>query len=273
MAAIVMVVGERPAMNEHVFPKDFFLASVQKIAGWLNTEISPGDAMYAGNAEHYFSVGASALNNILHALAISAAVRTPNRILDFGCGAGRVTRWISAAFPDASPEGCDLREADIAFVHTTFGALTWISSTKVAELNPPCASPEARYDLIWVGSVFTHLSQEASAELFDKLVSWLNPLGVMVFTSHGRMAVSRGQHSGFYGIPGQWDRVQADFETSGFGYADYADTPGYGISLVQLCWWARHITSRAELQLICMTEQAWDGHQDVIAVQKLPSAP
>jgi SAM-dependent methyltransferase len=227
----------------------------------VDRALSPSDAMYGGNADHYFSVGSSAIANILTAVRIAEA--KPESILDFGCGAGRVTRWIAAAFPNASIEGCDIRQADIKFVADTFSARTWQSEPDVTKLNPPSS-----YDLIWVGSVFTHLSMQDSVALFDKLFSWLNPGGVLVFTSHGRHAVNRGPSSGFYGIPRQWQRVKSDFEKSQYGYADYATTPGYGISLVKMQWWAELITSRSAARLILMTEQAWDGHQDVIGVQR-----
>jgi SAM-dependent methyltransferase len=231
----------------------------------VDRTLSPSDAMFQGNTEHYFSVGLSAITNILNNVRI--AETKPDSILDFGCGAGRVTRWIAAAFPNASIEGCDIRKTDIEFVADTFGARTWQSGTDVAKLNPPSS-----YDLIWVGSVFTHLSMRDSVALFDRLFSWLNPGGVLVFTSHGRHAVTRGPSSGFYGIPDRWQRVEADFEKSQYGYADYADTPGYGISLVKMQWWAGLITSRPAARLILMTEQAWDGHQDVIGVQRTGSS-
>jgi trans-aconitate methyltransferase len=51
------------------------------------------------NYGHYFSVGASALNTLL--ATISVAQTIPKTILDFGCGGGRVTRWLRAAFPTA----------------------------------------------------------------------------------------------------------------------------------------------------------------------------
>jgi SAM-dependent methyltransferase len=242
--------GSVRAMNDKV-----------KVEDRVDRALSPSDAMYGGNTEHYFSVGLSAITSILNTVRVAEA--KPDSILDFGCGAGRVTRWIAAAFPNARIEGCDIRKADIEFVANTLGARTWLSGTDVATLNPPSS-----YDLIWVGSVFTHLSMQDSIALFDRLFAWLNPGGVLVFTSHGRHAVTRGPAAGFYGIADQWQRAKADFEQSDYGYADYAGTPGYGISLVKMHWWARLITSRSAARLILMTEQAWDDHQDVIGVQR-----
>jgi SAM-dependent methyltransferase len=249
-----------PSMNELAFPRTSLALAARPFFDGVNKTISAGDAMYGGNQAHYFSVGASALSSILHAIGVTES--NPSRILDFGCGAGRVTRWLHAAFPGAAIEGCDIRKTDVEFVTKTFGARTWISGSDVAKLDPP-----STYDLIWVGSVFTHLSKEVSTRLLDKLVSWLNPSGVLIFTSHGRYAASIGP--GSYGIDHQWRRVKEDFDRSQFGYADYSTTPGYGISLTTLSWWASLITSRANLRLVSMTERGWDNHQDVISVQLL----
>ena len=66
----------------------------------VNLELYSGDAMYAGNDRHYLECGASALQVVLAALQLGRC-RTPGNILDFGSGAGRVTRWLRAGFPSA----------------------------------------------------------------------------------------------------------------------------------------------------------------------------
>jgi hypothetical protein len=52
-----------------------------------------------------------------------------------------------------------------------------------------------------------------------------------------------------------------------YGYADYATTPGYGISVTQPYWRAELVSSRSDLRPVKMSERAWDDHHDVIAVQ------
>ena len=104
-------------MNEHI-----------KVEQHVDRTLSPSDKMYQGNAIHYFNVGSSALENILAAVGIAKI--QPASVLDFGCGAGRVTRWIAAAFPQATIEGCDIRAVDIKFVADTFNARTWQSGNR-----------------------------------------------------------------------------------------------------------------------------------------------
>ena len=238
-------------------------ASVQPYAASLNIDISPDDGMYHGNRHHYFSCGASALICIVHSLGLSG-ISKPGHILDFGSGAGRVTRWLRAAYPDAVIHACDIRERDLEFVKQSCNAGTWVSGTDVAALTPLSS-----YDVIWVGSVFTHLSADVSTALFDKLMNWLNPQGVLIFSVHGRFVLHRASTGdNIYGLGERWAELVKGYESTGFGYADYHQQDGYGISLSKSTWWIDRIESRPEMRLTCLSERAWDGHHDVIAVQK-----
>lgn len=235
---------------------------VRSYTASLNIDIFANDAMYAGNRHHYFSCGASALSCILHSLG-AAGIEKPNEILDFGCGAGRVTRWLRAAFPEAIIHACDIREQDLEFVRRGCRATTWVSGIDVDALTPL-----GSYDVIWVGSVFTHLSADVSTKLFDKLKEWLNPKGVLIFSVHGRFVLHRANMGdNIYGLGENWGTLIKSYENTGFGYADYPLQDGYGISLSKSVWWINLIENRTGLRLACLTERAWDKHHDVIAVQ------
>jgi len=228
----------------------------------LNLTLSANDAMYAGNDRHYLSCGASALEVILLSLRLSGAPE-PGTILDFGAGAGRVTRWLRAAFPHAQIDACDLRSSDMDFCASTFGASTWISGIDLDSLRAPQS-----YSLIWLGSVATHLTADTTKHLIRKMISWCSPGGLVVMSFHGRHALNR-QNSGeyFYIDVERWTVIQRDYEKHGFGYSDYEGQAGYGISVAKLSWIAAVIEELRTGRLICLSERAWDGHHDVLAVQ------
>src|SRR5581483_10052394 len=69
--------------------------------------ISPRDEMYAGDADHYFGVGRSALRCVRLAM-LAAGKQRVCRILDLPSGHGRVLRYLKAAFPEARLTACDL---------------------------------------------------------------------------------------------------------------------------------------------------------------------
>jgi SAM-dependent methyltransferase len=224
-------------------------------------DISPDDGMYAGNANHYFGVGASALTNVRH--AITAGNVDVRHILDFGCGAGRVTRWFNAAFPDAKIDACDVRKQDVEFVAFKWGARTWVSEMEVENISVP-----SEYDLIWAGSVFTHLPAAKSIALFKKMTSWLNPDGILIFTTHGRRAEHLGSQTDMYGVADDWKKICLDFRSTGYGYADYPGNDGYGISLSSPAWWMSEVANISGLRIVSAHESAWDNHQDTLAVQR-----
>ena len=54
------------------------------------------------------------------------------RVLDFGCGHGRVMRVLKAALPDADLVACDIDEDALSFCAETFGAQPVLSSKGAA---------------------------------------------------------------------------------------------------------------------------------------------
>lgn len=229
------------------------------IAKNVNLEIGAGDIMFDPRApDGYFPAGASALASIL-----SFTKNEPKRICDFGCGHGRVMRWLRAAFPKADIWGGDVGAGGVEFCARTFGSKPVISGTDFNALPdfPPC-------DLVWLGSVCTHLREEDSRKLIARIVNdWLAPGGVAIISTHGRHVANVMKWKLIdYGV----DTVQlkADFARSGYGYAPYPDTPTYGISLVDVGWWFRQIGGRADLPL-AYVEQAWVHHHDLFIVLKV----
>ena len=232
----------------------------------VRREIAPDDEMFRGDEAHYFDVGASALHCIEAALfAARRQKSTINRILDLPCGHGRVLRFLRRAFPAARLTACDLDRPGVEFCARAFDALPVVSTVDVAKI--PLEGP---YDLIWCGSLLTHLPQEkwtAFLSLFHRL---LLPGGIVVFTTHGRSSEAElisGKHR--YGLEDpQIASLLAAYRRTGFAYADYADTPGYGISLALPSYVLANFVQQPGWQLLGYHETAWDQRQDVIALRK-----
>lgn len=237
--------------------------AVECYLGRVPLALAEWDAMYNGNDDHYLLCGASALNVVLGALVLSNAA-PPSTILDFGAGAGRVTRWFRAAFPKATLYTCDLRAPDMQFNAETFSARTWISATDIGRLEAP-----DRFDLIWLGSVATHLSASNTERLLDKMLEWTRDDGLIAMSLHGRYAALRQSELGFAYIQARlWPAIVAGYEQDGYGYADYPGREGYGISLNKPSWIAALIERRPGTRMITLSEKAWDHHHDVVVVQK-----
>jgi SAM-dependent methyltransferase len=239
--------------------------AVSHLIDGVKLDLSDDDGMYAGNDRHYLSCGASALNAILAAVQLADSA-SPRAILDFGAGAGRVMRWLRAAYPASEISSCDIRRQDMRFCETTFGAKTWVSGIDIDQLNAP-----RQYDLIWLGSVVTHLSADNTIRLLKKITSWLNPGGIAAISFHGRRAIQIHATPGMidYIHPAGWEQIISGYKASGYGYADYEGQKGYGISLTELGWFSAAVAQLPEVKLVMLAETVWYQHHDVFAVQKL----
>lgn len=214
---------------------------------------------YSGNHNHYLYSGASALNSILCSIHL-ANNPTPKTILDFGSGAGRVTRWLRAAFPNGELHASDLRTEDLAFLAANLNCKVSQSSVDLAALNF-----DTKFDVIWAGSVLTHLSKEDCILLLRQFLNWLNPGGIAIASYHGRHSLS--MPTSYIEPIERWHEICQEYQQTGFGYRDYTHSPGYGISLANAQSMAALVMNEGLGKIVCITERAYDEHQDVICIQ------
>lgn len=118
----------------------------------------------------------------------------PLRILDFGCGCGRLARFLRMR-PDRAPtHGCDVNPAHVLWCSRN---LEGFETTPVGPL-PPTPYGNGSFDLVYALSVFTHLSQEATHKWLAELWRVLAPGGVLVVTTHGPTALETIRVSPFH---------------------------------------------------------------------------
>lgn len=231
--------------------------------------ISPNDEMYGRDKTHgsdvYWSTGRSSLDAIEQCLrAARKPLSSVRSILDLPCGHGRVLRYLKAAFPAAEITACDLLEDGVKFCAETFGAKPIKSHEDPGRIELPLHA----FDLIWVGSLLTHLDAERWGAFLTCLSSYLHENGVLVFTAHGRYVYRRikGLEDPYdYFIP-YWRKTVAlyDYENKGFGYGDYGKK-GYGISISDPAWVSALLAQQSELRCVLFQERGWTDVHDVYA--------
>jgi SAM-dependent methyltransferase len=128
-----------------------------------------------GSAEAYEAVGRALREAVDQALP--AGWTWPGkRVLDFGCGAGRVLRHFAPEAAQAEFTGCDIDAPSIDWINAH------LDPPLHAFVNgewPPLPRPDASFDLIYAFSVFTHLTDSWSAWVVE-LHRLLTPDGVLV---------------------------------------------------------------------------------------------
>ena len=229
----------------------------------LVTDVSANDTMFDGSTDHYLSVGLSALRAIEEAVRNGPRIR---RVLDLPCGHGRVTRLLRARYPDASITTSDIDADGVAFTADRFGAKGVATSGDFRQLD--LGGP---FDLVWVGSLLTHLSQLNARRMLDCLARHMAPGAVLVVSSHGEYVAER-LRSWDYGLGAGNAKIVLDqYERTGYGYRDYPGGTGYGISLIRRSWLERALAG-SPLRLDAYIPRGWDNHQDVVVLRLEPPA-
>ncbi|MDX6513303.1 MAG: hypothetical protein QOE36_2807, partial [Gaiellaceae bacterium] len=101
-------------------------------------------------------------------------------LLDFGCGCGRVTRrWVDLHGPEIC--GSDRDERAIEWCRTNLPFARFERNG----LEPPLAFDDARFDLVYALSVFTHLTADLQHRWIVELGRVIRPAGLLLLTTHG----------------------------------------------------------------------------------------
>jgi SAM-dependent methyltransferase len=220
-------------------------------------DVAPDDSMYRSDEKFYFYWGRSAIRVILWVLA-ALDKGDPKTILDLPSGHGRVLRALKATFPNAAITACDIDRDGVDFCVSMLGARPVYAAESPAE-----TVLDDQFDLIWCGSLLTHLSATKCGELLRLFTEALSPSGILVFTTHGpRYRELIGAGSVKFAVRDD-DGLVKDYDRDGFGYRDYQSQDDYGISLASPTWVARTIEALDGLRLECYAARGWGGFQDV----------
>jgi SAM-dependent methyltransferase len=249
--------------------------------------ISPDDTMIrypplGGGRKQYFALAEEVVKIIRWALRAVDADE-PGSILDYPSGHGRVLRMLRAAFPDARLTAADIDHHAVNFCVETFGAEPIYSHMHSHEVPP-----DAQFDLIWCGSLLTHLNADRIREFLELFESRLSPGGLVLFTTSGRAG---------YGVlrrllpdtdPAEVSPADIDaarqyfpfpddslpafaraFEDEGFAFLDLAEGVRYGTSLASPAWVCRELERLPRLRLVHYMERGWGSVQDVVACRRV----
>jgi SAM-dependent methyltransferase len=157
---------------------------------------------------------------------------------------------LHAALPEAELTACDVNRDGVDFCASQFGATPVYAPT-----NPQDLEIKDRFDLIWVGSLFTHFDRDRWAALLDKLSELLAGDGLLVFSTLGEQSPAslRLFNLGDEAIAG----LLEDFKRDGFGYYGFPSMEDWGITLTSPEYVREQVAQRPELDLIHFVEGGW----------------
>lgn len=172
------------------------------------------------------------------------------RVLDFGCGAGRVLRHFLPEADVAEVWGCDVHEPSVRWVEAHLCPPLRVFQSPPA---PPLPMADGTFDLIWAVAVFTHLTESWSAWLLD-LHRVLVPDGLLVATF-----VGEGASAATLGAPWQEDQVGMNVLCCG------REWDAGGPLALHSSWWVREHWGRA-FDVLALQPQGFAGAGQGVAL-------
>lgn len=136
---------------------------------------------YGPDAETYLSLGKRHVAAMARVLAEDGFdVANAKRILEFGCGAGRMIRNLPELAPGADLWGVDISAEHIRWCIDNLTPTIHFATTTVV---PHLPFEDGFFDLIFCGSVFTHIEDIQESWLLE-LGRILSPSGRLFLTIH-----------------------------------------------------------------------------------------
>ena len=256
----VECVPPRPLLHKQRLLSDPSIEeSERELLKQVSSRIYYKHGMYNEDGGHYYKVGLSAIRCIEETLqqAHLTEVRT---ILDLPCGSGRVLRFLIHRFSSARITACDLDAGAVDFCARAFGAEPAFSSLNIDEV-----SLGKKFDLIWCGSLITHLNESGIYSLLKLFHRHLAAGGIMIFSTHGDFVHRRMPAQDFdYGLDlEQITRIGINYSRTGYGFENYPGGKDYGVSLTSPEWIRARVLELEGMREVFFKERAWDNHHDV----------
>jgi 2-polyprenyl-3-methyl-5-hydroxy-6-metoxy-1,4-benzoquinol methylase len=215
--------------------------------------------------------------DVLRVIRPYMSLTASTRVLDFGCGCGRVMIPFSR---DAKAEiyGTDIDDEAIAWCRANISSIAKFEQNSA---SPPLQYADAFFDFVYSISVFTHLPRKMEMDWLAELRRVIKPGGYLLLTTLGphtlrreRNAKAAGRFS-FGRLRNELSRFRAAalsrrLGKAGFVYSTRGGADGlpkfYGSSYHT----HQHIRSRWGhiLEILSIEDKGVAGHQDLILCRR-----
>lgn len=137
---------------------------------------------YRLNYKWYYEDGKNTAAEILKRFSPYISITVPGiKILDWGCGPGRIIRHFPELLPGAEIFGIDYNEKYIQWCKEHLKGINF----SVNKIFPPANFADNFFDIVTGLSVFTHLSEKGHHEWIDELYRLLKPGRFALITTQG----------------------------------------------------------------------------------------
>ena len=193
----------------------------------INRKIHPDDEMmkfikFKGQTEqNYLNQGYQDAKCYLERISRwRPSIASGKRVLDFGCGHGRITRFLHKFLLPSHMVVADVWEGAVRFCADEFDGTPFVISD-----SNPISNVASRFDVIICNSVFSHLPPKSMASTMSELAETLDEDGLLLFTTKGencpeRTSLSVSLEDGFhFGRPEHLRPNETDGRLPGHDYS------------------------------------------------------
>jgi len=181
-----------------------------------NLWVALGAGGYGATDEEYLEIGRRTVERFVGLLEANAAVlRDGARILDFGCASGRLTRWFADRAQNGEVWGVDISAEHVIWCQQNLSPPFHFCTTTTA---PHLPFEDRYFDLVFAGSVFTHIDELADA-WFLELRRILVPGGHLLVTINDKHSIDIVRRNPEFNLARQISRVECETPLGDFAMA------------------------------------------------------
>ena len=163
------------------------------------------------------------------------------RVLDYGCGWGRMTRLLPFYFDIDKIVGVDVDER---LINSANELLPFLQHKKIESMEP-LPFEDASFDIIFANSVFTHLSEKSALFALAELSRILGRNGLIIISvleknNMDSFYKNREQRDWITKILGKKEDAESKLQDEGFLWGCNNRWHEYGIAIIKDNWIIRH---------------------------------
>lgn len=129
----------------------------------------------------YYIDGKNTADEIIRLFSETSSIQKEMKVLDWGCGPGRITQHLDAAIPKAEIYATDYNPDYIAWCSTNIKNVRF----SLNNIIPPLNYPDSFFDLIIGISLFTHFSEKGHIQWLNEVYRILKSGGIALITTQG----------------------------------------------------------------------------------------
>ncbi|PFU37172.1 methyltransferase [Bacillus cereus] len=198
-----------------------------------------------------------------YAQNLSVPLNKESKVLDFGCGWGRIIRFLFKDVSDQNLLGIDVDPAMITLCNETLGRGIY----KTASPQPPVEFiHDNSLDIIFAYSVFSHLSEATAENWIKEFSRILRPGGIFIATTQARYfldfcqqfkehpeLIQTGWHKTLSQAFPDIHRAISDYESGNFvhsptGAGDVRNSSFYGETVIPMTYIKKHYEKYLKLR-------------------------